>query len=125
LITITIFTLITRAVSSSETSVNIYKTARHNNAGDSHLHACRRKNLKSLHDSSCFTAIVTNEAYVIIVTMMMMIMMILLWWREEEVIRRKCEKITTKIILQIMTFVPLRHSLKVTVGTEVKYIGKR
>jgi hypothetical protein len=31
----------------SETSVNFYQTTRRNNAEDSHLHTCRRENLKS------------------------------------------------------------------------------
>jgi hypothetical protein len=35
------------AVSSSETSVNIYQTTRRNIPEDSHLHARRRENLKS------------------------------------------------------------------------------
>jgi hypothetical protein len=35
------------AVSSSETSVNIYQTTRHNIPEDSHLHIRRRENLKS------------------------------------------------------------------------------
>jgi hypothetical protein len=35
------------AISTSETSVNFYQTTRRNNPEDSHLHALRRKNLKS------------------------------------------------------------------------------
>jgi hypothetical protein len=34
------------AVSISETSVHIYQTARRNNPEESHLHICRRENLK-------------------------------------------------------------------------------
>jgi hypothetical protein len=33
--------------STSETSVNFYQTARRYNPEDSHLHTCRRENLKS------------------------------------------------------------------------------
>jgi hypothetical protein len=32
--------------STSETSVNFYQTTRHNNPQDSHVHTCRRENLK-------------------------------------------------------------------------------
>jgi hypothetical protein len=35
------------AASTSETSVNFYQTTRRNNPEDSHLHTCRRENLKS------------------------------------------------------------------------------
>jgi hypothetical protein len=35
------------AASTSETSINIYQTTRHNIPDDSHLRTCRRENLKS------------------------------------------------------------------------------
>jgi hypothetical protein len=35
------------AASTSETSVNFFQTTRRNNPEDSHLHTCRRENLKS------------------------------------------------------------------------------
>jgi hypothetical protein len=35
------------AASISETSANLYQTARRNNQEDSNLHTCRRENLKS------------------------------------------------------------------------------
>jgi hypothetical protein len=38
--------LMMEAASTSETSVNFYQTTRRNNSGDSHLHTCRRENLK-------------------------------------------------------------------------------
>jgi hypothetical protein len=34
------------AASTSETSVNVYQTARRNIPEDSHFHTCRRENLK-------------------------------------------------------------------------------
>jgi hypothetical protein len=48
----------TEAVSSSKMSVNIYQTTRRKNPEDSHLHTCRRENLKShldhnLHVHTC------------------------------------------------------------------------
>jgi hypothetical protein len=43
--------LMVEAASTSETSANLYQTARCNNPGDSHLHARRRENLKS-HSAS-------------------------------------------------------------------------
>jgi uncharacterized membrane protein YkgB len=39
--------LMMAAVSTSETSANIYQTTRHKNPEDSHLHTRRRENLKS------------------------------------------------------------------------------
>jgi hypothetical protein len=39
--------LMLEAASSSETSVNLYKSTRRNNPEDSHLHTRRRENLKS------------------------------------------------------------------------------
>jgi hypothetical protein len=39
--------LLMEAVSTSETSVSMYQTARHNTPEDSHLHIRRRENLKS------------------------------------------------------------------------------
>jgi hypothetical protein len=39
--------LIMEAANTSETSVNFYETAWHNNPEDSHLHPRRRENLKS------------------------------------------------------------------------------
>jgi hypothetical protein len=39
--------LMMEAVSTSETSVNIYQTTLRNIPGDSHLHTHRRENLKS------------------------------------------------------------------------------
>jgi hypothetical protein len=39
--------LMIEAASTSETSVNFYKTTRRNNPEDSHLHIRRRENLKS------------------------------------------------------------------------------
>jgi hypothetical protein len=39
--------LMIEAAKTSETSVNFYQTARHNDPEDSHLHTRRRKNLKS------------------------------------------------------------------------------
>jgi hypothetical protein len=49
------------AASSSETSVNFNQTAGRNNPEESHLHTCRRKNLKShqaqfSHKLTLFTA---------------------------------------------------------------------
>jgi hypothetical protein len=41
--------LMMEAVSTSETSVNIYQTTRCNIQEDSHLHTCRREKLKSRH----------------------------------------------------------------------------
>jgi hypothetical protein len=38
--------MMTEAASTSETLVNFYQTAQHNSE-DSHLHTCRRENLKS------------------------------------------------------------------------------
>jgi hypothetical protein len=35
------------AASTPETSINFYQTTRRNNPEDSHLHTCRRENLKS------------------------------------------------------------------------------
>jgi hypothetical protein len=40
------------SVSTSDTSVNFYKTTRRNNPEDSHLHTRRRENLKS-HITAC------------------------------------------------------------------------
>jgi hypothetical protein len=42
-----IIALVMEAASTSETSVNLYQTARRNNPDDSHLHTRRRENLKS------------------------------------------------------------------------------
>jgi hypothetical protein len=39
--------LMMEAVSTSETSANVYQTTRRNNPEDSHLHTRRRENLKS------------------------------------------------------------------------------
>jgi mannose/fructose-specific phosphotransferase system component IIA len=46
-------TLIMDAVSTSKTSVNFYQTTRRNIAEDSHLHTCRRENLKSHLEFDC------------------------------------------------------------------------
>jgi hypothetical protein len=43
----TISALMMKAVSTSETSVNLYQTTRRNNPENSHLHTRRRENLKS------------------------------------------------------------------------------
>jgi hypothetical protein len=48
--------LLVQAPSTSETSVNFYQTTRRNNPEDSHLHTCRRENLKS-HCLSTFHSI--------------------------------------------------------------------
>jgi hypothetical protein len=42
-----IIALMMEAASTSETSVNFYRTTRHYNPEDSHLHTRRRENLKS------------------------------------------------------------------------------
>jgi hypothetical protein len=39
--------LMMEAASTSETSVNLYRTTQRNNPEDSHLHTCRRENMKS------------------------------------------------------------------------------
>jgi hypothetical protein len=52
-------TLMVKAVCTSVTSVNFYKTPRRNTPGDSHLYNCRRQNLKSHHDS--FYSFKTDE----------------------------------------------------------------
>jgi hypothetical protein len=43
----TMIALMKEAASTSETSVNFYQTTPRYNLEDSHIHACRRKNLKS------------------------------------------------------------------------------
>jgi hypothetical protein len=42
-----IIALMMDVASTSETSVNVYQTARRNNPKDSQIHNCRRENLKS------------------------------------------------------------------------------
>jgi hypothetical protein len=42
-----IIALMMETTSTSETSVNLYRTTRRNNLEDSHLHTNRRENLKS------------------------------------------------------------------------------
>jgi hypothetical protein len=49
--------LMLEAVSTSETSVNLYQTSRRNNPEDSYLHTRRRENLKSSSDAACFLGI--------------------------------------------------------------------
>jgi hypothetical protein len=44
--------LTVEAASISETSANLYQTTRRNNPEDSHLHTCRRENLRS-HKYDC------------------------------------------------------------------------
>jgi hypothetical protein len=54
------------AVNSSETSVNIYQTTRHNIPDDSHLHSRRRENLKSHQHIILTISIDVPEKYKIV-----------------------------------------------------------
>jgi hypothetical protein len=55
-----IIALMMEAESTSETSVNFYKTTRRNNPEDNHLHTRRRENLKS-HNSRKDTKILIKK----------------------------------------------------------------
>jgi hypothetical protein len=55
------------AVRTSETSVSIYQTTRRNIPEDSHLHTCRRENLRSQLGSSVFPSLKFADRHVDIV----------------------------------------------------------
>jgi hypothetical protein len=48
-----IIALMMGAANTSETSINFYQTTRRNIPEDSHLHTCRREDLKSHMQKSC------------------------------------------------------------------------
>jgi hypothetical protein len=82
------------APSTSVTSVNFYQISRRNNPEDSHLHTCRRENIKSHNISKRFVTLLLSPLYVYLTMIYKLHALynhqtVRLWMTNWEVLRRR------------------------------------